>query len=333
MSAVESPGISALRIGADIVGKLACPCCKMSLVVSADVMECSSQDCLTRFPLVDGIPILLNEKSSVFSIKDFVPGEATFNPRAKARLIRRLVYSFLNYLPALGNNPNSRRNYSLFADALSKTSGKTRVLVVGGSIVGKGMEQLIEDDRIDFVETDISIGPRTMMVCDAHDLPFEAETFDGIIIQAVLEHVLDPFRCVEEIYRVLKANGIVYAEIPFMQQVHGNRYDYLRFSHLGLLRLFRKFEEIVSGAAGGPGMALAWSYRYFLLSFVKSTKARLLASIFAHFTGFWLKYFDYFLVNRPGALDASSGNFFLGRKSSAVLSDRDLIKKYKGGDV
>ncbi len=83
------------------------------------------------------------------------------------------------------------------------------------------------------------------------------ESFDGVICQAVLEHVLDPYRCVEEIHRVLRPNGLVYAETPFMQQVHGGTHDFTRFTHLGHRRLFRKFAEVDSGVVCGPGMALA----------------------------------------------------------------------------
>ena len=168
------------------------------------------------------------------------------------------------------------------------------------------------------------------MICDAHCLPFEDNSFDGVIIQAVLEHVVDPWRCVEEIYRVLKEDGLVYAETPFIQQVHGGRYDFTRFTHLGHRRLFRKFEEIDSGAVCGPGMALAWSYRYFLLSFTSSRFLRRLIGIFSRLTSFYLPYLDYFLINNPGTLDAASAYYFLGRKSTCVLSDRDLINRYKG---
>jgi hypothetical protein len=45
---------------------------------------------------------------------------------------------------------------------------------------------------------------------------------------------------------------------------------------------------------------------------------------------FWLKYIDYYLINKPGAFDASSGYYFMGRKANDVLSDKDLIKLYKG---
>jgi SAM-dependent methyltransferase len=205
-----------------------------------------------------------------------------------------------------------------------------RVLVLGGSILGHGMEALLSNPKLDLIETDISFGPRTAMICDAHDIPFCDESFDAIVVQAVLEHVVDPFRCVEEIYRVLARSGVVYAETPFMQQVHGPPYDLTRFTHLGHRRLFRRFSELHSGVVCGPGMALAWSYQYFLLSFVQSRPLRLLVRAFASFTAFFLKYADFYLINKPGALDAASGYYFMGRKSEDVLADRELLKLYRG---
>ena len=183
---------------------------------------------------------------------------------------------------------------------------------------------------IEFVESDVSFGPRTTLICDAHDIPFEDRFPDGVIVQAVLEHVADPYRCSEEIHRVLKDKGVVYAETPFMQQVHGGQYDFTRFTHIGHRRLFRRFEEIDSGAACGPGMALAWSYQYFLLSFSTSRRWRAVIHLFAGLTSFYLKYVDHYLIDKPGTLDAASSFYFMGRKSGRDLSDRKLIKLYRG---
>ena len=56
----------------------------------------------------------------------------------------------------------------------------------------------------------------------------------------------------------------------------------------------------------------------------------LVAGRFAALTSFYLKYFDSFLIDRPGTLDAASGYHFTGRKSDRVLSDRELIDLYRG---
>ena len=49
-------------------------------------------------------------------------------------------------------------------------------------------------------------------------------------IQAVLEHVLSPESVVKEIFRVIKNDGIVYSEIPFMQQIHMGKNDFNKYS-------------------------------------------------------------------------------------------------------
>ena len=50
----------------------------------------------------------------------------------------------------------------------------------------------------------MAIAPRTQRVCDGHDLAFQDQSIDAVIVQALLEHVLDPQRCVAEIHRVFK---------------------------------------------------------------------------------------------------------------------------------
>ena len=192
------------------------------------------------------------------------------------------------------------------------------------------MESLASEPGIQLVDTDVSFGPRTQLICDAHDLPFENNSFDGVVVQGVLQYLLEPSRCVHEVKRVLKPGGLVYAESAFMQQVVHGRYDFTRFTQLGLRRLFRSFEAVDSGPVGGPGMALAWSCQFFLLSLANSRWSRRLMYALARLTLFWLKYFDPGLMDRPGTYDAASGFFFLGKKSDKILSDRELVMLYRG---
>jgi hypothetical protein len=68
-----------------------------------------------------------------------------------------------------------------------------------------------------------------------------------------------------------------------------------------------------------------------LLSFFVSQPARRVASGLARLALGWLKYFDYYLANRPGSLDAAAAFYFLGRKSAVAIDDRDLLTQYRGG--
>ncbi len=305
---------------------LRCPTCESTVQRHGQYFACVADACGSRFPIVDGVPVLIDERKSIFTLDDFTQQRETYF----ARPSNMVVGAFRRCLPELGVNLGARRNYAHFARLLRAVDTTPRVLVLGGSIVGDGMEDLLSSGNIQFIESDVSFGPRTVLIADAHDIPFADGSFDAVIAQAVLEHVIDPYRCVEEIHRVLKPNGVIYAETPFMQQVHGGRYDFTRFTHLGHRRLFRRFEEVESGAIGGPGAALAWSNLYFLLSFARSTQIRAVLRLIARLVFFPLKYADPYLLRKAGTLDAAWGYYFLGRRSAHTLPDRELIALYRG---
>ena len=305
---------------------LRCPACRSTLEQREGGYACTG--CTRTFPVVQGIPVLIDEEQSLFDHADFVDERpTTWLPTSR---VRRTVSRFL---PSLSRNMKAHENYArlrelLLADA--PAGWRPRVLVVGGSRVGQGMEEFANDPQLDLVESDVSFGPRTSLVCDAHQLPLADGSVDAVVVQAVLQALVDPQACVAEIHRVLRPGGYVYAETPFMQQVFGARFDFTRYTQLGHRRLFRDFEEVRSGPVCGPGMALAWSYQYFLLSFFEGARTRTFVKGFARLTAFWLKYFDFLLIDRPGGIDAASGVYFLGRRSDSPLPDGELIAQYRG---
>jgi len=284
--------------------------------------------CATVFPVVCNVPVLINDNRSVFRRRDYLK-----SPPALLAVDRDRGLAWLKrFVPSNGDNLKARSNFARLRQMLLDAGGK-RVLVIGGGVLGRGTDELLSETALEFTETDVWIGPRTGIVCDAHDLPFADASFDAVVAQAVLEHVADPIRCAAEIRRVLVPGGYVYAETPFMQQVHLGPYDFTRFTLLGHRRLFRGFDEIDAGAASGPGLALMWAYESFLLGFVTSAFARGIVKAFARTTSFPFKYFDRYLIKQPGGLDGACALYFLGRKAESELSDRDLIKLYRGAQT
>lgn len=306
---------------------LCCPGCRSKLRFDEDgLAACLNDSCQMTFPAADARLILINEANSTFAIADFVAEQpAFFKPVGQ---LRRIVSSCL---PHLSRNLRGDRDMEELRKLLLSQSDSPTVLIVGGGVLGAGVDVLANDPDIALVETDAGITPRVQIVCDAHDLPFLNESFDAVIAQAVLHHVADAPRCVAEMHRVLKPNGLVYADTGFMVQVHGREYDFARYTLLGHRRLFRYFDEIRSGMSLGPGTALAWSLKYFLLSFTKSQGLRRVVGAFSRLAFFWLKYFDYMLATRPAALDAAAGIVFLGRKRAIPIADRDMMEDYRGG--
>lgn len=308
---------------------LACPCCKATpLAVSDDALTCGV--CGGRFPLVEGRPILINEGNSIFSISDFTAGRVTTMdlraaPAGRAALGARLKSFIRGLMPDLSYSATDLPIEQVLRRIVEVYGNQARILVIGA---GEQALSLPGGGRV--LYTDVAVGPLTHLVCDAHDLPFADAQFDAVIANAVLEHVADPYRCVDEVHRVLRPDGFVYAVTPFMQQVHMSRYDFTRFTHLGHRRLFRRFSEERSGVANGPAMVLAWSFERFVAAFASGRRRHALLRNLARLIVFPVKYFDRLLARRAAAYDTASAFYFLGRKSETALSDREIIALYRG---
>jgi SAM-dependent methyltransferase len=307
----------------DLKALLCCPRCRSRLNLDRDPIVCANAQCLYAregFPHVAGQPVLVDFERSIFDRGNYSDGRGSVMQRddtgnGLAVRLRRLL---------TGTNPVTPEKSREMVARLTAQHPAPTLLVIGGGAIGSGAEALYAAPNIRTVGTDVYASPNTQVVADGHFLPFRDGVFDGVWIQAVLEHVLDPPALVAEIHRVLKPTGLVYADTPFMQQVHEQAYDFTRFTLSGHRWLFRDFEEIDAGAVGGAGKALVWSIRYVALSLGLSTRMATLAAL----PFFWVRFVDRFA--RPGPkTDAASGVYFFGRKSEHALSAKDMLRYYE----
>lgn len=108
----------------------------------------------------------------------------------------------------------------------------------------------ISDKGIEKART-LGISNATFVVGDAHELPFEDQKFDVVIVNALLHH-LDLKVALEEINRVLRRGGTLYAREPLGTNPLINAYrnvtpkartiDERPFSRADLLLMRAKFE-------------------------------------------------------------------------------------------
>jgi SAM-dependent methyltransferase len=305
----------ALRVDASV---LACPVCGGGINTAVDNVNCDS--CALVYPVVDGRPVLLRPDNKLFQIGDYV--DARTKPFGRSR--------WAKYVPGITADLAAKRVLNVLRQTLDRL-GPARILVVGGGCQREWLDdQLRHHVKHEIIYSDIDTAADVDMFCDGHDLPCKSGQFDAVITTAVLEHVIYPEKVVLEITRVLKTGGLVYSEVPFIQQVHEGAYDFTRYTLSGHRRLFNKFNELDAGMTAGPGSALAWSIESFVLSFFQSAKIRLVATGISRVFCSPLKYCDRFLSSRPAAMDGACGTYFFGRKCETVRSDADIIAAYVG---
>ena len=146
------------------------------------------------------------------------------------------------------------------------------------------------------------------IVCDISNIPFKDNSIDIISNIAVLEHVPNPEKVVEEIYRVLKPGGKVYSVVPFIQGFHASPFDFTRRTYEGMNTLYKKFENKKIKCIGGPTSGVLWISQEWLaivFSFGISALHKILYILLLVIS--WpIKLLDIILIHHPKAKNISS---------------------------
>ena len=98
---------------------------------------------------------------------------------------------------------------------------KTRILNSKCSVLHFAPEhtirnELIKNVEMNYVSGDLEPG-RADRVVDMTCMPFDDNSFDYVIASMVLEHISDENKGLQEIYRVLKPNGVAVLTVPIVK--------------------------------------------------------------------------------------------------------------------
>ncbi len=295
---------------------LRCPACGSAL--AADGVTCANSACAhasAPYRSVEGQPVLIDAETSIVD-----PAAVRWTePKPRGAAARAL---------GIFDRPNAvaeRIGRRLVAD-LRGRERRPVVLVIGGGTIGSGLGALYTAGEIDLLAFDIFPTRFTQFVADAHHVPLADAAVDAVVVQAVLEHVLDPWRVAAEIHRVLRPDGLVYADTPFLQPVHEGPYDFTRFTESGHRWLFRDFALIESGVVAGPGSQFAASLAQAARSVVPLRGVGPVVRFAATPLG---QLVDRFAAPRA-AVDGASAVYFYGRRSDEPLAPREMIAHYRG---
>ncbi|MCF6317551.1 MAG: class I SAM-dependent methyltransferase [Marinosulfonomonas sp.] len=266
---------------------------------------------------------MLRNDNEVFSIEDYTQLDKSHFQAQGNSWLRRVI-------PSASVNLSRNEILAQMKQRLAQIEHPV-ILVVGSGRQRTWLNASLTDDtNATILHSDIDVLADVDLFCDAHDLPFADQCIDAIVTTAVIEHVMYPERVASEIQRVLKPGGLLYSELPFIQQVHEGAYDFTRYTLSGHRRLFNGIQIIDSGMVAGPGTALLWTIENFFMAFFISRTARKIAKLTGRILFGWLKYFDYLLRNKPAAMDGASCTYIFGTRVTGYALDADIISGYVG---
>lgn len=306
-----------------ILDILVCPKTKQKLFYDKQKEEFSCDNIV--YEKTQAIPLLIDFDNTVCNRNTFsfdAGKSAVLRTNYQSNLFMKWLKKIISPTPI-----QTIKNIQFLNASLKSEEKKKRLLIIGGGSIGRGCDILYNNEGIDIISFDVYFSEHITFIADAHSIPLDDNSVDAVLIQYVLEHVYDPKAVVREIYRVLKQGGIVYAETPFLEQVHEGAFDFSRFTHSGHRILFNNFEEIKSGVICGAGTHLLWSIEYLFRGIFRSrTIGKIIKLSF-----FWLQYIDIFIPEKY-VYDMADSFYFLGEKSSSYLSIQSIVPYYRGAD-
>jgi SAM-dependent methyltransferase len=75
------------------------------------------------------------------------------------------------------------------------------------------------------------------IICDISVIPKPDKSYNGILCNAVLEHVAAPEIVMQEFFRLLKDDGYLVISVPFLQPYHPTPTDFRRYTKEGISQL------------------------------------------------------------------------------------------------
>ena len=146
--------------------------------------------------------------------------------KAAYQRIRNNVNDFIKYQAGVIDSHNTK-----LLDIAPQNHGGAKLFFVKSQIVTADINDQSDADFI-------------IDICENNEQTIPPETFDVIICTEVLEHTLNPFLAVEEIYRLLKWGGTLLMSTPFDFRIHGPLPDCWRFTEHGIKALLKDFKIV-----------------------------------------------------------------------------------------
>jgi SAM-dependent methyltransferase len=199
-----------------------CPFCHSALSSRQGLYVCSK--CRYEFKIINNIPVFCE-------IQTYVPKK-----RSKGlKILLKKIYVFIN--------PPSISRITLdnqLIPILKNIKTNDFILDIGSK---KSPYRKYINSKY-YYSTDVDYSNDITFVSNIYNLPLKENSFDIILFTEVLEHLSEPGKAIENIYKVLKPNGKMVLTTRFCYPYHPDPKDFFRFTKDGLVYLTQRFSEV-----------------------------------------------------------------------------------------
>jgi ubiquinone/menaquinone biosynthesis C-methylase UbiE len=248
------------------------------------------------YPIHRGTPVLIDERMSIFSVRDIVehvPTTQRLDYRSRDHMknfIRQVIF------PTLSKDVSLDARYSELAKVVA---GET-VLVIGTGDSADFYRRCFPKSEV--VTSDVHCQFGVDVVLDGHSIPFRDETFALVLAPQVLEHTSRPWIVASELQRVTKREGHLQVEVPFAFPCHGAPYDFYRFTPSALRFLFPQCRMTKLEVPESTWSAAAVALSTALIDSFANRHLRMMALAAGRLALWWLKYLDRWISNRAASM-------------------------------
>ncbi len=141
-----------------------------------------------------------------------------------------------------------------FLKIVSETASIKEPIVEFGSLQVQGQEGYADLRSFfrgkKYIGADIQKGRGVDQILNLHNIDLRSESVGTVLIMDTLEHVEFPRKAIDEVYRILKPNGILVVSSVMNFPIHDYPHDYWRFTPEGFKSLMKIFPCFLVDFAG-----------------------------------------------------------------------------------
>lgn len=149
-----------------------------------------------------------------------------------------------------------RRLVKEFVEICSKTLPISEPIFEFGALQVPGQEGFADLRPLfpgkEYTGADMREGVGVDVILNLHNINLPSESVGTVLILDTLEHVEFPRKAIENVYRILKPNGILIMSSVMNFPIHDYPYDYWRFTPEGFKSLVKSFTFSFVDSIGDP---------------------------------------------------------------------------------